>query len=364
MPAAAAAAKKDKTVSDPGDKWGQALQVHEEHGLILLLGLDALSLPPAIEEAVGKVLNTGSWEKMRTDSAHKIIDSFAKSGSSNELSILIDFWLGLRKHTSVKIEGDQSIQTEWRDQGLRTKFDQQFYPRGPSMLKLSDPHDKMILDAIPTIQHPKPDITMGLAETVGKRIIFNKDEVSANRILGQTTQVTGDVFHPFAVWEQKGSKCIELAQVQALRGGSTLVWAFRENEAQAKMIDLQRPGIDAKNIAFSFAGNTSLTRLFVHWADVGEDKITRYFMQEIREYSISKIDPLKRLRSDLEHILDWGTLTRLNSEDGIKVMLSRIMGSNKAQTTGPNKAQKTEHGASAGQSTRSDQGWVDVPSGN
>ncbi|KAL8807774.1 MAG: hypothetical protein Q9200_004537 [Gallowayella weberi] len=41
---------------------------------------------------------------------------------------------------------------------LRTRFDQQFCPRGPSMLELSDPQDKKILDAIPMIQHPKPDI--------------------------------------------------------------------------------------------------------------------------------------------------------------------------------------------------------------
>ncbi|KAL8807772.1 MAG: hypothetical protein Q9200_004535 [Gallowayella weberi] len=65
------AAKKDKSpsVSDSGHNSGQALQIHKKHGLILVLGLDALTLPSAIEEAVDKVMNTGSWEEMRTPAA-------------------------------------------------------------------------------------------------------------------------------------------------------------------------------------------------------------------------------------------------------------------------------------------------------
>ncbi|KAL8804014.1 MAG: hypothetical protein Q9182_002805 [Xanthomendoza sp. 2 TL-2023] len=339
--------KKDNApaASDIGDNWGDIVRIHEEHGLILVQGGDVLTLPPAIETAVDKVMNTGSWHQMKTNSAVKIIDRMVESGSSNEISILMQFWLGLHKDASFKSEGATTTEHEWDDVGLTIKFDQQFCLRGPSMLDITDPQDKKILDAIPPIQHPKPNITMGLTEKLGSRTFFDQNERSAHKILNKRTQITKDIFHPFAIWEQKKSKAIELAQVQALRGGSTLVWAFRQNLAQAKMIDLDDPGIDATNIAFSFAGNTSQTRIFVHYADVGEDKRTKYYMQEIREYSLTKQDQLKQLRSDLDHILDWGTMNRLLGPQGTRAMLSRII-------NGPNKAQKTQHEDTAGAASR------------
>ncbi|KAL9595889.1 MAG: hypothetical protein Q9219_006157 [cf. Caloplaca sp. 3 TL-2023] len=339
--------EKASSVSGSGDKWGEVLRIHAEHGLIFEQGSDALTLPPTIEQAVGAVMNTNSWNDMKTSSACKIIDKMASSGSSNELSFLIEFWTGLHKETSFGSTGAEPIEKEWEDVGLVMRFDQQFCLRGPSMLDISNPEDKKILAAVPEIQHTQPDITIGLREKLGSREFFDEKERSANMILNRTTQVTYDVFHPFAVWEQKKSKPIELAQVQCLRGGSTLVWAFRHNQAEAGMLDLDKPGIDATNIAFSFAANTTIIRIFVHYAVVGEDKKTKYYMQEIREFSLNEKDQLKRLRSDLDHILDWGTLTRINGPGGVKEMLKRIKPLSEAR-----KAQKTHPAAIAGASSR------------
>ena len=320
--------------------------------MIFLQGSEALTLPPAVDQAVAMVMNTNSWNEMKTASAYKIIDKMAASGSSNELSVLVEFWMGLHKEKSFGSTGIEPIEKEWEDVGLVTKFDQQFCLRGPSVLNISNPEDKKILDAIPEVQHPQPDITFGLREKLGTREFFTEAERSANMILNQTTQITYDVFHSFAVWEQKKSKPIELAQVQALRGGSTLVWAFRHNQAQAAMLNLEDPGIDATNIAFSFAANTTLIRIFVHYAEVGEDKRTKFYMQEIREFSLNKKDQLKRLRSDLDHILDWGTLTRINCPGGTKEILSKI----KKHRSTPQKAQKIHPTTTAGASSRASGG--------
>lgn len=345
--------KKDdaSNVSSGVDKWGEALRIHQEHGLILVQGSSAMKLPSAVADAVEKVMGASSFKEMRSKSANKIIDRFANNGASNEISVLLDFWLGLNRGKYQKEVEGNTLEHDWDDQGLAAKFDQQFCFRGPSMLEIDKPEDDKLLKSIKGIQHPKPDISLGLCEKLGDKHFFNPDEISANMMLNEHAQITWDLFHPFVIWEYKVGKPIELAQVQALRGGSTLVWSNREMKAKAGMLDLKAPRIDTSNIAFSFCGHTSMVRLFVHYAIVEGDGTSKYYMQLLSQYFTNDISMLKKLRSDLEHILDWGTLTRLNGPDGVKAMLKKIK---PPKEEASHKVAKTTHGTSAAEESRAE----------
>ncbi|KAI4113368.1 MAG: hypothetical protein LQ345_005637 [Seirophora villosa] len=330
------------------DQWGDVLTVLEQHGMFLVEGATA-KLPHQVVVAVDAILGASSFNQMRSKSAERIIDKVIVNGGTNETSMLSDLWLGLYNGKSMKHIQVETVEHEWEEQGLAVRRDAQFIQRGPSVL---DPKtDKILFDAIPDVKHPKPDITFGLYDKIGTMKFFNEDEMSANVILNGIAQLLPSTFHLFAIWEQKKAKPIELSQVQALRGGSSLVWSSRTMQARAGMRDLKQPGIDTENIFFSFCGNTNMIRLFVHYAEVDTSGRPKYIMQRIRQHMLDDKSNVKAVRLDLERILDWGTLTRLTGPRGVRAMLAKVYPGapgEPGEPGNPPKVAKSSHGTSAG----------------
>ncbi|KAL8942251.1 MAG: hypothetical protein Q9216_001776 [Gyalolechia sp. 2 TL-2023] len=301
---------------------GRALLLLSQHGLHYVGGVPG-SLPHEVAEAVTQAMQT-SFNEMRSASAEKIIKGLTKNKGRSELTTFFNFWTKLHKESYQKKdpdEVDKFLEAEWIDQGLDVNMDQEFTMSGVSALKWENPADQKLMDAIPDVQIPKPDVCFGIDNT-----IFTPVERATNTILLEWAWISKHIWHAFALIEYKGDQPIDLAEIQALRGGSTLVEVTRAMWAKAKMLDLEAPGIDASSIIFSFCMTNRFATLYVHWAEVDGDEArhTRYYMSPVREYFCTNHQDLKNLRQDLERILDWGTLNRLNGPKGVREMLKKV----------------------------------------
>ncbi|KAI4140662.1 MAG: hypothetical protein LQ341_003753 [Variospora aurantia] len=338
--------KDDKSSKASEDQWGDVLRILEQHGMVLEQHATS-KVPHQVVVAVEAVMGASSFDQMRSKSAERIIDKIIANGATNETSLLSDLWLGIYNGKSLKNVQVETVQHEWEEQGLAVRRDVQFLQRGPSVL---DPDtDKILYDAIPEVKHPKPDVVFGLYDKFGTMTWFTDAEMSANAILNKIAQLLPGTYHPFAIWEQKKAKPIELSQVQALRGGSSLVWSNRVMKARAGMLNLKKPGIDDENIFFSFCGSTTMIRLFVHYAIVDNNGRPKYMMQKIKQHMLDDKPQVKALRLDLERILDWGTLTRMSGPRGVRAMLAKVYPDNQSAS---NKVAKSAHGTSAGEESR------------
>ncbi|KAL8649959.1 MAG: hypothetical protein Q9210_004101 [Variospora velana] len=346
-PTQASTSKAESSSKGSSTDVSEALDVLQDHGLYL--DDEDKDLPPNVAAAVQEVLST-SFNPMRSVSAQKIIKDLVKNRGKNEKSVLGPFWNRLLKDTFLK--SSESLENEWADQGLSVVYDQQFKGRGVSALNPNNPDDKKVINAIPNMQHPKPDALFGI-----HRDAFSEREAQANTVVKIYSRVSKPVFHAFLLVEDKGVQgSIEMSEVQALRGGSTLVAANRMMKNVAGMLDLTTPGTDASNIAFSFCVTVPVAKLYVHFAEVvgtSKGSQTRYHMKEINAYFPKKKDYLKSFRLNLEQILDWGTLNRLTKPGGVNMMLQRIMDA-APDPKGKSKAAKSAVGTSAGAASRED----------
>ncbi|KAL8746881.1 MAG: hypothetical protein Q9184_007684 [Pyrenodesmia sp. 2 TL-2023] len=328
----------------------KAAFILEMHGLKIENG----GLPSPVADKVAGILGFKS-EEMTTDSAKKIINKLIKNRGKNELSVMHPFWNKLYKETYRKKgavgEGNQA-ESEWADQGLDMVYDQVFEGPGVSELDIENPDDAKVIEAIPDMKKPKPDILFGIH---GDNFTFKQKQANATEM--HYAGISPGLWHPFCVDEDKGTNgSIEESELQSLRASSTLVAAIRTMMEHAGMLDPEKHGVDASNIIFSFCVTAPIAKLFVHYAVVGEDEPGRtvYHMKQISDYSPEREADLKRFRSNLEQILDWGTLARRTARGGIDEMLEKIMTRPKpsaAQGT-PNKVAKSAQGSSAGEKSR------------
>ncbi|KAL8927276.1 MAG: hypothetical protein Q9208_002453 [Pyrenodesmia sp. 3 TL-2023] len=326
----------------------------EMHGLKVEHG----ELPPPVAEKVADILKFRS-EEMSPDSAKKIIKTLIKNRGKNELSVMHPFWAKLYKEKYRKkddVGKGKQVESEWADDGLDMIYDQVFEGPGVSDLNIQDPDDSKVIEAIPDMKKPKPDMLFGIH---GDH--FTPRQKQANAVEMSYAAISPGLWHPFCVDEDKGTNgSIEESELQSLRASSTLVASNRTMMEHAGMLDPKKHGVDASNIIFSFCVTTAVARLYVHYAVVGKDQPGRtvYHMKRISDYSPDKEPDLQRFRSDLERILHWGTLTRRTASGGIDEMLEKRMtrpDPPAAQGT-PNKVAKSTQGSSAGEKSRSGAG--------
>ncbi|KAI4152236.1 MAG: hypothetical protein L6R39_001859 [Caloplaca ligustica] len=319
----------------------QGFRLLKAHGMIYNRG-DLSAIPATVNDAIKEVMSS-SFRTMGSASAEIIIQELSENLGSNETSFAIDFWKRLNKNTFVKIESSKIVENDWAFQGLVMKYDQQFALRGPSTLDAQDPKEKTLIDTLPKVQHPKPDMTFGVREKLGTRIFFTADEMNANGKVTDYADISKGILHPFLIMEYANAKPLILCELQALRAGSTLVWSNRVMREKAKMVNLKAPGVDSTSIIFSFCIDPEVAKLFVHFAIVDPKGRTTYHMKEVKRYWPNQKAGLKDLRQDEERILDWGTLNRLNGKGGIKEMLQSIHApSGSVTTTTTNNADKDD----------------------
>lgn len=307
---------------------------------------------PALVEVVNKILNRESKTDMRPESAEKIIKDVEKLALRKEPKFFEKFWHRLFKDSHPvkdKTKDGKWITVEWDVQGLDNNPNQQFRVTGVTALDPKNDLHKKILEEVPKVQHPKPDQAFGVDTAM-----FSDDENRINGLYLNLTGISEGMYHTFSIKEFKGygGSMVE-AENQALRAGSTIVEVNIVLWEKPKMRQLSKTGADTSTIAFSFCMTTESTQLFVHWALV-ETGMTKYIMTPLRHYTLRRDDDLRELRRDIERILDWGTIDRLEGDNGVRAVLRQIQHdmSEPKQSGSSNKSTKHSEGSSAGAASR------------
>ncbi|KAL8825992.1 MAG: hypothetical protein Q9170_007577 [Blastenia crenularia] len=352
-----------RTMSSPEKKSAGSTATYDLYKASLIMNRHGLftkegeAIPSVVQAAV-KEVRMASFNKMRPESAQKIMKNFIEHRGRNEWSSFIPFWIKMYKSTAQKEDptgaGKETF-SDFEEQGLDIIYDQLFVQEDAFKIKCDNKADQEIIDAIPKVQTPKPDATFGV-----KAEVFTEQEMVVNTAWMRSAGIAKGIWHPFSLLEYKGDDGnFNLSVLQARAGGSRVVQANRKNRSEAGLLDLETPGIDVSTIAISFCISTTMAKMYVHYAEVSANSShrTTYIMQEVERYWPDRQDGLTALRMDIERIFDWGTLNRLNGPGGVKATLKAYTDKlNKAkpkQSDQSNKAAKASEGASAGQSSRS-----------
>ncbi|KAL8982734.1 MAG: hypothetical protein Q9177_005183 [Variospora cf. flavescens] len=332
-------------IKEPGPS--DALALLNLHGMYIRGPQDGCNYRnfPALAAKVHQIISAPSQSDMTPGSAVKIINDFERLKSRSEKKIFESFWARIFKKSHPLQEGlnDGKWDTEqWAVQGLDNNPDEVFTVEGCSNLQTSGEqkafHD-LVLEVYPKVKRPKPDQTFGI-----RRSMFSDEVNHYNDLIGRWSGVSTGMYHAFALIEFKGPKCMEEAENQALRGGSTLVKVTRTMLNEAGMLNLEELGADATNFIFSFCMNPQAARLHIHWATVelvGNNRITKYNMSLVRMYGLYHEGDLRMLRKDLGLVLLWGTTTRLQ---GVRTMLAKLM-QKKASLLDTLKMSHSSHGS-------------------
>ncbi|KAI4086019.1 MAG: hypothetical protein LQ344_007919 [Seirophora lacunosa] len=285
------------------------------------------TLPSTVAEALLPVMSTNFTEMQspRVDIAvERLIQCQLHNANTTFTCFFEDLYEGFRGLSQKKINHDGVERLEhidWRQRGLKYEISGNFDKTGSFPIRYHNDKDEALATAL---HMPSPRTSFGISERV-----FNDAEMQANRSLSEWAGIAQSCWHTFLIFECAfgPNTSFELAEVRALRAGSTLVNADRRMKKRVGMLYSDERGIDGSTIVFSFCLTPTLWKLYVHWAsfDVNHTVYrTRYHMNQIKRYLPDEQDSWISMRQDFERILDWGTSSRLNGPGGVREMLAKI----------------------------------------
>ncbi|KAL8822826.1 MAG: hypothetical protein Q9191_006448, partial [Dirinaria sp. TL-2023a] len=210
---------------------------------------------------------------------------------------------------------DQAWDKDFLRSNWNSKFDRWVLP-----LLDKPKNDRIHNELLAEIETPQPDIAYGL-----KKEAFTHDEQFINSSCA-ASQISQHLYHTFFVVDANSFKknLIDEAENQCCRSGASMVNARRIFNAETGQ--RSSPGADLTSIAFSLALTPCFGILFVHWAEVVDDKTT-FHMSFIESYSLRMRGGIVDMKHDIDNILDWGTLQRKNE---LKQVCRRIQESRNA----------------------------------
>ena len=337
---------------------------------------EAFQTYPAIGEAAMDILGGERGSDMQPESLEELHYVRRQFAPANEYTFLAELWgVLLHKHRHIAELDAQAkvqwIQRAWRKDHCRPNWSADFARNSIPPIRTTDAFQARLLDSLPRIKNPKPDLTYGL-----QREAFTEIERNINSVYVTSSMLSRDLFHSFFVVEVKcADGTIEDAENQCCRAGSAMVHARRkfdqaayppeaensigslgsrspmnattatsaqqshstppvtddmrrdvpssytiiESPESSLAVDADQENFerhatsyaDNKSIAFSMALVPSKAHIFVHWAEVRSDKII-YHMNLVNSYDFRARDGkgFAALRHDIDNILDWGTLKR------------------------------------------------------
>lgn len=112
--------------------------------------------------------------------------------------------------------------------------------------------------------------------------------------------------HPFFLIEGKSNKGDKFGmQLQARRGGASLVNAMRQLLTKIEEPLVTESGVDDRNFVFSATMFPGLIEIWVHWAEL-EDGRAIFHMNSIKSFATKDSDHLRQARKFLNNIMTWG----------------------------------------------------------
>ena len=281
---------------------------------------------PQVMELANEIVLTPRGSEMSDESAQQAKGVRSKYQYRPENTFVINFMteiIQLDRQVKAPLpsegDGDDSetsqtaakwISQAWGKDHLDSNWNGPFNSASVPQLK-TDPSSNSILCMLEQrVKNPKPDLAFGLFKSA-----FDNDDQEINAYLSNFTSLSSELYHVFFVIEAKNVEgSLVDATLQAAPSGAAMVFATRNfNDSVMKDVEEEAQiGADLRSIAFSLALTPDLATLWVHWADVGEEKVS-YHMNCVNSYNFCgprALASLKDLRHDIDNVLDWGTLTR------------------------------------------------------
>ncbi|KAH0562002.1 hypothetical protein GP486_003296 [Trichoglossum hirsutum] len=165
----------------------------------------------------------------------------------------------------------------------------------------------LALDAAGCLKNPKPDLCFGYPKSA-----FDDDsQRDFNDMFLNLTGLSRGIYHPFMIVEWKSSATGGTqydAQNQAMRSGAALVSARLDLFLRINEI----PPPPTETCVFSCTVDTYTANIHIHWCEVDEASGARSFhMNTVSDVMLKRPDEVRRLRREIENIMDWGLDVRL-----------------------------------------------------
>ena len=303
----------------------------ERNGL-LINDPDAAVRGAAVIKKAKDIIDQKRHSIMEDDEAEDVKETMEYYSTVNEKTMLVNLWqLLVNKSRFVKKVRDDGTQemltaeeeeaaTRWiekawrKDSHLVGKYDADFRADTiPEISKSGDPVLDTLLEQVPRVDKPKPDIAMGFDKKAFSRPVLEILEQYA-------PSVTSSQFVTFFATEAKGPDgTVGMAMTQCCRVGSAMskqsldFWKatdeFLEVERPAHATTYPKP--NKKSMSFTLALTPDLAKMNVHWAEETGPTAQTWHQAELRTYRMDMLDDIRQLRLNLDNILDWGCGSRL-----------------------------------------------------
>lgn len=227
----------------------------------------------------------------------------------NEPTFLHEFWNRLLKDSRLPLKRDGEIPnpTNWIDDQVIALRDTLFREDSLPTIIGETTSEQELIDALPSLTIPKPDIVYGYLPRTGWCTEKHLDVFARH---ARASMPCSNLVLPWFIVEGKSvNGNIAEAEIQAARGGATLVSAFRELDEIAGSLNTN-DGPDERSIAFSLLLSPRLAQLNVHWVEIRDRKVAAYHLHVLEEYLVRQSTSWLNLRRDINNILDWGILRR------------------------------------------------------
>ncbi|KAL8910880.1 MAG: hypothetical protein Q9171_003879 [Xanthocarpia ochracea] len=333
----------------------------ERNGL-LINDPDAAVRGAAVIKKAKDIMDQKRHSRMEDEEAEDVKETMEYYSTVNEKTMLVNLWQLLVNKTrfvkKVRDDGTQVmltaeeeeaaarwIEKAWRkDSHLVCKYDADFRADTiPEISRSGDPVLDTLLEQVPRVDKPKPDIAMGIDKKAFSRPVLEILEQYAR-------SVTSSQFVTFFATEAKGHDgTIGMATTQCCRVGSAMskysldFWkatdGFLEVEQPAHATAYPKP--IKESISFTLALTPELAKMNVHWAEETQPMAQTWHQAELRTYHMKVLDNIRQLRLDLDNIFDWGCGSRMKkiTEQAEKVATKRAT-MNSLQKKARNKAVK------------------------
>lgn len=253
------------------------------------------------------LVNGGRYSDMKPASIEAIKTIYGHARTANEATFLTHFWSELMKKTrTVRASGaeDNSQLTEmtWYSSMVMSHIDQLFRSASVAAIPETDPTIIKLLDDIPKIRIPKPDMLFGLIPEQW----CSRQQIAVMDRYPEFAKPNFDLALPWFIVEGKSVEGnIEKAVVQAARAGAALVASWRGLDAIAGSQSLE-DGPDRRSYVYSLCLSVRAAVISVHWAEVEKGQVVAYHMHMVTQYLLPDTQTFTNLRRDVNNILDWG----------------------------------------------------------
>ena len=291
---------------------------------------------PNLRDYAKDIVDRARDSPMSLEQQQRVQDVRNRNAIRNESTWINKFWPALintERNVQRRDEDGSPLDyglweaVAWEKSFLDSNWDCDLRTDSVPKLETNDPNVQLLLDSLPRITNPRPDIAFGLAPEA-----FSEEEDVINDRYQMYAQVSQGIYHPWLLVETKTtSGTIEDVENQCCRGGAAFVAAARTmiHDADPDAARSSR-GADFQSIAFSVALVPTLANIFCHWAEVKSPEEVVYHMHIIKSYAIRDMDSATALHHSVDNILDWGVGDRKrNMQEVLRKIAERNAGTGK-----------------------------------